>query len=84
MTVKDAYPLPRMDDCIDFLGEATVFSMLDANAGYRQIPVAVEDHDKTTFTCHEETLKYIRLPFSVTNAPASFQRAIDMTRSGVK
>eukprot|EP00170_Pyropia_yezoensis_P000413 contig_2263_g414 len=34
MTVKDVYPIPRMDDCIDFLGDATLFSTLDGNAGY--------------------------------------------------
>lgn len=34
MTVKDTYAFPRMDDCVDFLGEATVFSMLDCNMGY--------------------------------------------------
>jgi len=84
VTVKDTYPLPRMDDCIEFLGEASVFSMLDCNSGYWQIPVAVEDQDKTTFTCHEGTYKYIRLPFGLTNAPATFQRAIDMILSGVK
>jgi len=84
VTVKDTYPLPRMDNCIDFLGEASVCSMLDSNSGYWQIPVAEEDQDKTTFTCHEGTYKYIRLPFGMTNAPATFQRAIDMILSGVK
>jgi len=43
VTVKYSYPLPRMDDCIDFMGEASVFSMLDCDSGYWQIPVAVED-----------------------------------------
>ena len=84
VTVKDTFPLPRMDDCVDFLGEASVFSMLDCNSGYWQIPVAVEDQDKTTFTCHDGTYNYIRLPFGFTNAPATFQRAIDMIMSGVK
>jgi len=84
VTVKDTYPLPRMDDCIDLLGEASVFSMLDCNSGNWQISVAVEDQDRTTFTCHDETYKYIRLPFGLTNAPATFQRAIDMILSGVK
>jgi len=82
--VKDTCPLPRMDNCIVLLGEASVFSMLDCNSGYWQIPVAVEDQDKTTFTCHEGTYKYIRLPFGLTSAPATFQRAIDMILSGVK
>jgi len=58
--------------------------MLDCNSGSWKIAVAVEDQDKTTFTCHEGTYKYIRLPFGLTNAPATFQRAIDMILSGVK
>ena len=84
LTVKYTYQLPRMDDCIDFLGDASVFSMLDCNSDYWQIPMAVEEQDKTTFTCHEGTYKYIRLQFGLTNAPATFQRAIDMLLSGVK
>jgi len=84
VTVKDKYPLPRMDDGIGFLGKACVFSMLDCNFGYWKIPVAVEYQEKTQFMCQEETDKYIRLPFGLTNAPAIFQRAIDMILSGVK
>jgi len=57
-TVKDVYPIPRMDDCLDSLGDATVFSTLDCNAGYWQIPVAVEDRDKTTFTSHTGLFRY--------------------------
>jgi len=52
MTVKDAYPIPRMDECIDSLGDARVFSPLDCNAGYWQIPVAEQDKHRTAFTCH--------------------------------
>jgi len=84
VTVKDTYPLPCFEDCIDFLGEASVFSFLDYNFGYWQIPVAVENLDKTSFTCHEGTYKYTRFPFGLTNAPATFQSAIDMVLSGVK
>jgi len=51
--VWDAYPLPRMDGCTDFLGDAKVFSTLDCNSGYWQIPVADEDPDKTTFVCQK-------------------------------
>jgi len=84
VTVRDVYPSPRMDDCIDFLGYAKVFSTLDCNSGYWQIPVADEVRDKTTFVCHEGAYRYIRLPFGLSNAPATFQRAIDMIFAGLK
>jgi len=84
VTVRDVYPLPRMDDCIDFLGDAKVFSTLDCNSGYWQIPVADEDRDKTTFVCHEGAYRYIRIPFGLSSAPATFQRAIDMILGGLK
>lgn len=83
-TVKDSYPLPRMDDCLDSLGEANVFSTLDCNAGYWQIPIAPEDRHKTTFTCHCGTYQCKRLPFGLCNAPATFQRAMDMILAGVR
>ena len=46
--------------------------------------MAVEDQYKTTYTCHEGTYKFIQLPFGLTDAPATLQRAIDMILSGVK
>jgi len=84
VTVKNTYSLPRMEDCIDVLGEASVFAVLNCNSGYWQIPVALEGQDNTTVTCHEGTYKYIRLPFGLTSASAPFHRAIDMILSGVK
>ena len=84
ITVRDTYPLPRMDECIDSLGEANVFTTLDCNSGYWQIPVAAKDQDKTTFTCHEATYRYKRMPFGLTNAPATFQRTLDITLSAFK
>jgi len=53
VTKKDSYPLPRMDECIDSLVEATIFSTLDCNAGYWQVAIAPEDREKTAFVCHE-------------------------------
>jgi hypothetical protein len=52
ITVPDTYPLPRMDECIDSLGDAVVFTTLDFNSGYWQIRVHPEDPHKTTFTSH--------------------------------
>jgi len=84
MTIKDAYPIPRMDECVDSLGDARVFSTLDCNAGYWQIPVAEEDKHLTAFTCHTGAWQCVRLPFGLCNAPAMFQRAMDMILAGVK
>jgi Reverse transcriptase (RNA-dependent DNA polymerase) len=82
ITVRDSYPLPRMDECIDSLGDVSIFSTLDCNAGYWQIPVAKEDIPKTTFTSHEGTFWFLRMPFGLRNAPATFQRFVDITLSG--
>jgi len=84
MTVKDAYPIPRMEECLDSPGDAGVFSTLDCNAGYWQIPVSEEDKHLTGFSCHSGAWKCVRLPFGLCNAPATFQRAMDMILAGIK
>ena len=84
VTKRDSYPLRPMDDCIDSLGEAKIFSTLDFNCEYWQIPVAEEDRDKTTFISHVGTYRYLRMPFGLTNAPATFQRAVDILLSNMK
>ncbi|CAN8076686.1 unnamed protein product [Agarophyton chilense] len=77
-TVKDVYPIPRMDEYIDSLGTATVFKTLEANWGYWQVPVRKQDQDKTAFACHSGLYRFKRMPFGLTNAPATFQRSIDI------
>jgi len=52
ITKKDAYPLPRMEDCLESLGDAQVFTSLDCNAGYWQVSLRKEDQEKTAFTTH--------------------------------
>jgi len=51
-TKKDAYPLPRMEDFLDSLGDATVFTSLDCTAGYLQVPLRPAGREKTAFTTH--------------------------------
>ena len=81
LTVKDSYPLPRMEDCLDSLGDARNFSTLDCNSGYWQIPVTEEDLHKTAFTCHVGCYEFCRMPFGLTNAPATLQRVMDLLLS---
>ena len=83
-TEADLYPLPRMDDCLDLLGDAGIFSTFDCNSGYWQISVATEDRDKTTFITHMGTFRHVRMPFGLRNAQATFQRALDIILSGVR
>ena len=84
ITIRDSYPLPRMDECVDSLGEANIFTTLDCNSGYWQIPVAKKDREKTAFVCHAGLYEYLRMPFGLTNAPATFQRTLDIVLSTFK
>lgn len=84
LTIKDSYPLPRMDECLDSLGDATMFSTLDCNSGYWQILMKEEDQNKTAFVTHCGVHRFKRMPFGLCNAPATFQRALDMILAKVK
>jgi Reverse transcriptase (RNA-dependent DNA polymerase) len=83
LTVRDSYPLPRMEECIDSLGDATIFSTLGCDSVYWQIPVHPDDRAKPTFTSHEGLYRFLRMPFGLRNAPATFQRFVDITLAGL-
>ena len=78
LTVKDSYPLPRIDTCFDALGGARYFSTLDLRQGYWQVENDSESSDKTTFITRKGSFKFKVLPFGLSNAPAVFQRLLNM------
>ena len=84
VTFRDSYPLPRMDEWIDPLGDATVFTTLDCNSGYWQVDIAEEDRHKIKFASHSGLYSFLRMPFGLKNAPATFHLAVDLILSRVK
>jgi len=76
-TIKDRYPMPNINEILDKLGRAQYFSALDLASGYHQIEVEPKDRSKTAFSAVGGHFEFIRMPFGLSNAPATFQRVMD-------
>ena len=83
-TVGVAYPLPNITDILDQLGGSKYFTELDLAAGFHQIEVEPKDRYKTAFSTPFGHFEFIRMPFGLRNAPATFQRLMDRVFSGLQ
>jgi len=83
LTLKDTYPLPRVDSCLDSLGGAAYFSSLDLRQGYWQVVMDEQSSLKTAFVTRRGVFEFNVLPYGLCNAPATFQRLMDLVLSGL-
>lgn len=74
ITFRDEYPIPRIYDLINGLGQAAWFFVLDVQTGYRQVAVAVEDQRKAAFGTGHGTGQFTVMPFGLSGAPSASQR----------
>ena len=83
-TKFDAYPMPKINDLLDYIGQSKYLTMLDLMKGYWQVQIDEKDKEKTAFTSLLELLQFATMPFGLSGGPATFQRLMDHVLRGTE
>lgn len=84
VTKSDSFPLPRIEDCIDSVGSAEFVTKIDLLQGYYQVPLTSRAQEVCAFTTSSGLYSYKRMSFGLRNAPATFQRLMNLVISGLE
>lgn len=84
VTVKDAYPLPRIDESVDALSGSKYVCSLDMTNGYWQVAMDENERHKTAFVTHTGLYQFEVRPFGRTNSPATFERLMETVLTGLQ
>ena len=83
VTVKDVFPLPLIEECLDTLADNTWYSKLDANSAYWQVRIKPEDRKKTAFITKFGLFECIKMSFGLCNAPGTYARVMNLLLRGL-
>jgi hypothetical protein len=73
VTITDATPLPRIDDCLDQITGSEIFTTLDLNSGFYQVRMKKDAQEKTAFNCRYGHYEWKVMPMGLKGSPAAFQ-----------
>lgn len=82
-TIKDVFPLPLVDDCLDTLSGSVWFSKLDINSAYWQVSIREEDRKKTAFITKYGLFEHVKMGFGLCNAPSTYARVMNLVMRGL-
>ena len=84
VTENDAFPLPRIQDCLDAVSGSTLFTTVHMTSGYHQVPVKESDIPKTAFVTKYGLYEFTKMPMGFKSAPMTFQRVMELALQGLQ